>query len=682
MPTARAAHRRPAPRRRAARRRPRPARRPLPGRGRPCRDRRRRRLAPGAPRERADERRRRLVRGRVPGPPGDPRAAGAVDRDRPAAPPGQPRRERGGRPVPRARRPARRARGQGARRHRRRPRRLLRDPTRLRPRGAVARRAPPPAGDGRTGFAGRPAALDPRALGGPVRRDHRRPARPAPRGPRRPGRGEDGRRPGLVRRPRRRRRRPGRGLPATTSARRSGSARTATGCRGSCSSPRARTSGSTSCRGATGARSGRSTRSRTRSSTRLPGAGSAGCGSSACGSGPPRPSGSSACAATRRPWPRPTRSTTTSSPPTSADPPPSPSSASRAATRGVRLASDMVPNHMGIDSRWVINEPERFLSLARQPVPGLLVRWARPVVRPAGRDLPRGPLLRGDRRRRRLQAGRPLDRVDPRYVYHGNDGTSFPWNDTAQLDYSRAEVREAVIQTILEVARQFPIIRFDAAMVLARKHVQRLWFPEPGHGGAIPSRAGHGLTRAEFDRAMPREFWREVVDRVASRGARNAPAGRGVLAPRGLLRPDARDAPGLQQRVHEHAPRRAQRRLPAGDPEHARVRPGDPRPVRQLHEQPRRADGGRPVRVRRQVLRRGRAHGDPARGCRCSATASSRASPRSTAWSTAGRSATSRSTRACSPTTSGRSSRSSTAGRASPGRTGSACTTSCRTTAR
>ena len=26
-----------------------------------------------------------------------------------------------------------------------------------------------------------------------------------------------------------------------------------------------------------------------------------------------------------------------------------------------------------------------------------------------------------------------------RYVYHGNDGTSFPWNDTAQLDYLRAE---------------------------------------------------------------------------------------------------------------------------------------------------------------------------------------------------------------------------------------------------
>jgi hypothetical protein len=113
---------------------------------------------------------------------------------------------------------------------------------------------------------------------------------------------------------------------------------------------------------------------------------------------------------------------------------------------------------------------------------------------------------------------RRLDRWsgDARYVYHGNDGTSFPWNDTAQLNYLKPEVREAVIQTILHVARQFPIIRFDAAMTLTKRHYQRLWFPEPGTGGAIPSRAEHGMTKAEFDAAMPQEFWREVVDRVAA----------------------------------------------------------------------------------------------------------------------------------------------------------------------
>ncbi len=104
---------------------------------------------------------------------------------------------------------------------------------------------------------------------------------------------------------------------------------------------------------------------------------------------------------------------------------------------------------------------------------------------------------------------------DVRYIYHGNDGTSMPWNDTAQLDFLKPEVREAVIQTIIRVAKRFPIIRFDAAMVLTKMHFQRLWYPEPGTGGAIPSRAEHGMTKEEFDRHMPREFWREVVDRVA-----------------------------------------------------------------------------------------------------------------------------------------------------------------------
>ncbi|HZG69306.1 MAG TPA: hypothetical protein VEZ12_21410, partial [Herpetosiphonaceae bacterium] len=89
------------------------------------------------------------------------------------------------------------------------------------------------------------------------------------------------------------------------------------------------------------------------------------------------------------------------------------------------------------------------------------------------------------------------------------------WNDTAQLNYLMPQVREAVIQTILQVARQFPIIRFDAAMTLAKRHIQRLWFPEPGTGGAIASRADYGLPKAQFDALIPVEFWREVVDRAA-----------------------------------------------------------------------------------------------------------------------------------------------------------------------
>ncbi len=187
----------------------------------------------------------------------------------------------------------------------------------------------------------------------------------------------------------------------------------------------------------------------------------------------------------------------------------------RAAARGIRLASDMVPNHMGLDSRWVVEHPEWFLSRPDAPYPAYrfdgpeLSSDARVSIRIEDHYWDRSDAAVVFRRQDRATG-------DTRYLYHGNDGTSFPWNDTAQLDYLNPAAREAVIQAILGVARRFPIIRFDAAMTLAKRHIQRLWFPEPGRGGAIPSRAGHGLTRAQFDRLLPNEFWREVVDRVAS----------------------------------------------------------------------------------------------------------------------------------------------------------------------
>lgn len=181
---------------------------------------------------------------------------------------------------------------------------------------------------------------------------------------------------------------------------------------------------------------------------------------------------------------------------------------------GIRLASDMVPNHMAIDSSWVINHPDWFVQLDYSPYPSYTFN---------SQDLSpdnRVSVMVEDHYYSRTDAAVVFKYYDhrdgrTRYIYHGNDGTSMPWNDTAQLNYLNAEVREAVIQTILDVARRFPIIRFDAAMTLAKKHYQRLWFPEPGTGGAIPSRSDHALTKEQFEAAFPVEFWREVVDRVA-----------------------------------------------------------------------------------------------------------------------------------------------------------------------
>ena len=69
----------------------------------------------------------------------------------------------------------------------------------------------------------------------------------------------------------------------------------------------------------------------------------------------------------------------------------------RAAAFGVRLASDMVPNHMGIDSTWVIEHPEWFYLAAGEPVSGVQLRGAGSLDRQPRGDQDRGPLLRSDR---------------------------------------------------------------------------------------------------------------------------------------------------------------------------------------------------------------------------------------------------------------------------------------------
>lgn len=182
--------------------------------------------------------------------------------------------------------------------------------------------------------------------------------------------------------------------------------------------------------------------------------------------------------------------------------------------RGIRLASDMVPNHTGMDGEWVMNHPDYFIQRKDNPFPQYTF---------TGENLSqdsRTSIYLEDHYYSKNDCSVVFKRVDnqtgdTRYIYHGNDGTGLPWNDTAQIDFLNPQAREAVIQEILHVAQNFPIIRFDAAMVLAKKSIRRLWYPEPGHGGDIATRSEYSLTTQQFNDAIPNEFWREVVDRVA-----------------------------------------------------------------------------------------------------------------------------------------------------------------------
>ena len=348
----------------------------------------------------------------------------------------------------------------------------------------------------------------------------------------------------------------------------------------------------------------------------------------------------------------------------------------RAWARGIRLASDMVPNHMGIDSRWVIEHPEWFLSLDEPPYPGLHVHRPGPVDRRAGR-----------RSSSRTTTGTT---ATPRSC--SSASTAGPARRATSTTATTARAsrgttpRSSTSSTPRSASRSSGRSSTSPGASRSSASTRRWSSPrstssgcggrEPGTGGGIPSRAEHAISQARVRRADAGRVLARGRRPGRRRGARHAAARRGVLAARGLLRPDARHAPRLQQRVHAHAPRRGRRRLPQGHQGDARVRPGDPQALRQLHEQPGREDRASSSSARATSTSASRPSWRRCPGCRCSATARSRASARSTAWSSAGRSSTSSRIRGWSSATSARSSRSSTAGHGSPSRTTSCCTTS------
>lgn len=185
----------------------------------------------------------------------------------------------------------------------------------------------------------------------------------------------------------------------------------------------------------------------------------------------------------------------------------------RCQARGIRMASDMVPNHTGIYSRCLMENPDYFIQTPVPPYPGYSF---------SGPDLSENPAFQiriEDKYYTKNDAAVVFELKENntgrvRYIYHGNDGTNMPWNDTAQFNLLNPNVRDYLAHQIKKVAAMFPIIRFDAAMTLTNKHYQRLWFPQPGLGGAIPSRAEYSLTRDTYNTMMPTEFWRDVVDNM------------------------------------------------------------------------------------------------------------------------------------------------------------------------
>ncbi len=185
----------------------------------------------------------------------------------------------------------------------------------------------------------------------------------------------------------------------------------------------------------------------------------------------------------------------------------------RAGQYGIRLGADMVPNHTAMDAEWMAEYPELYLSTDKSPYRQYSF---------TGQNLsddPRYEIYLEDHYLDKSDAAVVFKRVDGetdhvRFIYHGNDGILTPWNDTAQLDFSNAETRAKVIAEMLRIAKQFSLLRLDAAMLLTSQHIQRLWFPPRGETSHIHSRQKHRLSERAFQKMVPREFWQEAIEEL------------------------------------------------------------------------------------------------------------------------------------------------------------------------
>ncbi len=115
--------------------------------------------------------------------------------------------------------------------------------------------------------------------------------------------------------------------------------------------------------------------------------------------------------------------------------------------RGIRLILDYVPNHVAPDHPWVLEHPEYF--------------------------------IRGEKRDQETDAASFIS--TGRNVFACGRDPYFPaWPDVLQLNAFQSGLREAVIQTISEIAEQCDGIRCDMAMLLLNSIFERTWGARAG----------------------------------------------------------------------------------------------------------------------------------------------------------------------------------------------------------
>jgi len=117
------------------------------------------------------------------------------------------------------------------------------------------------------------------------------------------------------------------------------------------------------------------------------------------------------------------------------------------ARRGLRLILDFVPNHVATDHPWIHDHPDYFISGTAE-------------------DLKRDPSGYFDTGEFICACGR-----DPYFP---------PWSDVAQLNAFHPGLRQAVVETLSDIAFQCDGVRCDMAMLLLSTVFERTWKDRAG----------------------------------------------------------------------------------------------------------------------------------------------------------------------------------------------------------
>ncbi len=112
------------------------------------------------------------------------------------------------------------------------------------------------------------------------------------------------------------------------------------------------------------------------------------------------------------------------------------------ASRGMKLVLDFVPNHVAPDHSWVTQHPEYFIQVSADEA----------------RNDPKSYI-----------------EVQSRFLACGRDPYFPAWPDVVQLNAFRPGLRQAVIDTVSDIASQCDGIRCDMSMLLLNAVFERTW---------------------------------------------------------------------------------------------------------------------------------------------------------------------------------------------------------------